>query len=100
MANKIYVGNISPLTTDKDLFDLFSGSGDVISARVNFGLDNKTSRSAYVVMGNETDMKKAIAKNNNTDLKGSRIIVVKAHPVDQDAGFFSNRSRFRKFSRR
>lgn len=100
MTNKIYVGNISSSTTDKDLFDLFSNSGKVVSAKVNFGIDNKTARSAYIVMDNETDMKKAIAKNNGANLKGNRIRVVKAHPADQSDNYFSERNRFRKFYRR
>ncbi len=97
MVNKIYVGNISPSTTDKDLLDLFSNSGVVVSAVVTFGIDNKIARSGYVVMDNEQDTQKAIAKNNNVILKGNRIKVVKAHPIDQNSNYFSDRNRFIRF---
>lgn len=100
MANKIYIGNISPSTTDKDLYDLFSDSGSVISAKVSFGIDSKIARNGYVVMNNEKDTEKAIIKNNNALFKGSRIRVIKAHPIDQNSEYYSNQNRFRKFYRR
>ncbi len=100
MVSKIYVGNISSSTTDKDLFDLFSNSGEVISAKVNFGIDNKTARSAYIVMSNDKDVQKAIDKNDRVLLKGNHIKVIKAHPIDQNNDYFSNGGRSRKFHKK
>lgn len=100
MTNKIYVSNISPSTTDKDLFSLFSNSGEVISVKINFGIDNKTIKGVYIIMNSEENMLKAVAKNNNVILKGNRIKVIKAHPIDQDKGYISMRNRSYKFYKR
>lgn len=100
MGNKIYVGNISSTTTDKDLYDLFSNAGNVISAKVAFGINNMNARHGYVVMNDEKDLQSAIKKNNNVVLKGNHIVVVKAHPIDQDGSYFSNQNRYRRFYRR
>lgn len=97
MTNKIYVSNISPSTTDKDLFGLFSNSGEVISVKINFGIDNKTIKSVYIIMNSEENMQKAVSKNNNVILNGSRIKVVKAHPIDQNNSYISMRNRSYKF---
>ncbi len=100
MGNKIYVGNISSSTTDKDLFDLFSSSGSVLSAKVVFGIDNKVARNGYVVMADEKDFRNAISKNNNAVLKGNKIKVIGAHPIDQNSNYFSNQNRFRRYPRK
>ncbi len=97
MTNKIYIGNISRLTMDKDLLDLFSPLGHVISARVVVGMDGKTNTGyGYVVMSNDKEVRDAIIKLNNTVLKGNTIRVIEAHPIDQDSNYLSRRNRFRR----
>lgn len=93
MNNKIYIGNISPTTTDKDLFDLFSNAGTVISAKITFGINNEESRHGFVVMTDERQTEAAISKNKNVILKGNRLMIIKAHSIDQDAGLFLRRPR-------
>ncbi len=96
MVNKIYIGNISPKTTDKDLLDLFSKAGEVVSVKIVQGMnliDN--ARHGYVVMKNTEEMRKAISKYNNCDLKGNKIRVVIAHSIDQNENFFANQNRYR-----
>ncbi len=96
MANKIYVGNISELTTEKDLVDLFSLSGQVISTKVVLGINQKNI-GGYITMSEEADMEKAILKYNNTLLKGNRITVTRAHSIDQEGHYFPNpNSKFRR----
>ena len=99
MANKIHVGNISSTTTDKDLFDLFSKSGLVASAKVGLGIDQKNTGHGYVTMGDDKDVEKAILKFNNAALKGNKIRVAWAHSIDQNQTYFSNQNRYRRFSR-
>lgn len=97
MTPKIYVGNISETTTDKDLYELFSKSGSVISAKVSFGINNENARHGYVLMAGDEEAKKALTDNKNTVLKGNRLKVMFAHPIDQDSNFFSNQNRYRRF---
>lgn len=100
MVNKLYISNISEATTDKDLLELFSNSGEVISARVILDINNEKTRRGYVVMRNDEEAIKAITKNNNATLKGNKIKVMKAHPIDQDANYFSNQSRPRFYRKK
>lgn len=96
MANKIYVGNVSASTTDKDLFDLFSTIGQVVSASLILGIDRKRHAGyGYVTMNEEEDSKRAVAKYNNSILKGNRLKVVRAHSIDQKENFFSSQNRYR-----
>lgn len=100
MFNKIYVGNLSPETTDKDLFDLFSKIGIVISAKISLGTDKKNTQHGYVIMEDEKIVQKAVETNSNLVLKGNHLRVLKAHPIDQDSNYFSNKNRFRRFTRK
>lgn len=97
MINKIHVGNISPATTDKDLFDLFSKTGSVASAKVGLGIDQKSNGHGYVTMNDDKDTEKAISKCNNAVLKGNKIRVTRAHSIDQGLNYLSNQNRYRRF---
>jgi len=99
MTNKIYVGNISTLTTDSDLFSLFSQSGQVVTAKISVGIDKKNTGHGYVTMNNDKDMAAAILKCNNSLLKGNRIRVIEAHFIDKDRDYLSRQNRFRTFKR-
>lgn len=100
MTNKIYVGNISSTTTEKDLFTLFSKSGEVTSVKVAMGIDSKNNAGyAYVVMNDDKDAEKAVMKLSNSVLNGNKIRVVKAHSIDQNENYFSNQNRFRRYRR-
>jgi len=99
MTNKIYVGNISELTTDSDLFSLFSKSGQVMTAKISVGIDMKNTGHGYVTMNNDKDMEKAILKCNNSLLKGNRIRVIEAHFIDKDRDYLSKQNRFRTYRR-
>jgi len=98
MANKIFVGNISQDTSEKDLLELFSKLGNVLSVKIALGTNGKKIGRGYVVMSEAKDMEKAITKNNNALLKGNHIVVVKAHVIDQDSNFvFRQQSRFSRY---
>ncbi len=85
MVKKIYVGKIPLTTTDQKLFDHFSKVGQVVSATITRGFDPKKHAGyGYVLMNNEKEMKDAILKLNNSILDGDRILVIEAHPIDQE----------------
>ncbi len=85
MVKKIYVGKISSATTDQMLFDHFSQVGAVTSATILKGIDPKKHAGyGYVVMGTEMEMEKAIHKLNRSVLDGNHILVIEAHPIDQE----------------
>ncbi len=76
---KLYVGNLSYSTTDRQLADLFSPFGTVISARII--IDRKTNRSkgfGFVEMENGAD--EAIAALNEKEVDGRRLVVNEARP--------------------
>ncbi|OGK26368.1 hypothetical protein A2954_06270 [Candidatus Roizmanbacteria bacterium RIFCSPLOWO2_01_FULL_37_12] len=100
MANKIYVGNLPTSLTDKELFDLFSPFGAVLSAKVVIGMDSKSNTGyGYVIMSNDSDVQTAILKLNNSSLKKNKLRVVKAHPIDQDSGYLARKNRFSRFNK-
>lgn len=100
MANKIYVGNLPPSITDKELYELFSPLGEVIVAKVTLGMDGKSNAGyGYVTMTNDKDVQKAVTKLNNSMLKKKNIRVMKAHPIDQDHSYLAKRSRFARFNK-
>ncbi|OGK12629.1 hypothetical protein A3C98_00860 [Candidatus Roizmanbacteria bacterium RIFCSPHIGHO2_02_FULL_37_15] len=85
MVKKIFVRKISLKTTEQKLFDHFSQAGRVISAIISKSLDPKThAGSGYVLMASDKEMEEAISKLNNSLLDDSHIVVIEAHPLDQE----------------
>ena len=85
MLKKIYIGKISPTTTDQKLFDHFSQIGKVTSATITKGIGpEKHAGYGYVIMENEKDIPVAIQKLNNSTLDGNRLLVIEAHSIDQE----------------
>ncbi len=85
MVKKIYIGKISLITTDKKLSDHFTQVGKVISATIVKGINPQNHAGyGYVVMGSEKEMEDAIRKLNNSILDGNHILVIEAHPIDQE----------------
>lgn len=99
MSSKIYVGNISATTSEKDLLDLFSSYGEIMSVRITFGIDNQNTRRGYITMNDDAAARKAIEKTNNISLKGNKIKVVRAHPIDQKDDYFANQIKPRSYQR-
>jgi len=85
MSKKIYVGKISPKTTDGQLAKHFSQIGRVISATISKGINpEKHTGHGYVVMSSDMETEQAIKKLNNLELDGSRLKVIEANYFDQD----------------
>jgi RNA recognition motif-containing protein len=92
MATKLYVGNLSPSTTEAQILELFKQSGNVVSCQVI--MDKVTGKSkgfAFVEMGSEAEATKAMADCNGKELDGRALKVNEAkprveHPPGSSAG--------------
>ncbi len=83
MQSKLFVGNLSWEVTADDLKALFAGAGSVVDAVVIS--DKMTGRSrgfGFVTMGSDDEAKKAIEMFNQADLKGRKINVNIARPME------------------
>jgi RNA recognition motif-containing protein len=79
MNTKLYVGNLSLLTTAEDLRMLFSSAGHVVS--VNLVKDKKTGKPkgfAFVEMVSQGDAGKAVSEFNGRSIDNRRIKVMPA----------------------
>ncbi len=75
----LYVGNLSPETTDYDLEDAFGQFGKVGSARVNIDRQSGRSRGfGFVEMSTKTESDAAIQGMNGKEFKGRMLIVNEA----------------------
>ncbi|HVN55931.1 MAG TPA: RNA-binding protein [Anaerolineaceae bacterium] len=84
MNTKVYVGNLSHLTTSEDLRMLFSRAGSVVS--VDVVKDQKTGRSrgfAFVEMVSQSDAGKAVSEFNGYLLDRRRLAVKAARSQGQ-----------------
>lgn len=81
MSTTLYVGNLSPETTDEEIRQLFSDVGPVESCRLM--KDRVTGRSksfAYVEMTSLEAANAVIVKFNGYDLHGKELKVQAAKP--------------------
>ncbi len=77
----IYVGNLSPETTEDDLRQAFEAFGQVDNANVIKDKYSGESRGfGFVEMPSKDEAKKAIDEMNGKDLQGSPINVNEARP--------------------
>ena len=93
METKLYVGNLSYDTTAEDLNTLFAQAGKVES--VDLIKDRESGRSkgfAFVVMGNQSEMEKAIQMFNSYNLDERELTVNIARPREErsSGGFGGN----------
>ena len=80
---KLFIGNLEWTVTGDDLRTLFAGAGTVQDAVVL--MDKMTGRSrgfGFVTMSTEDEAKAAIEKFNGSDLKGRKINVNIARPME------------------
>lgn len=81
--SKLFVGNLEFTVTAEDLKSLFAGAGTVTDAAVI--MDKMTGRSrgfGFVTMSTEDEAKASIEKFNQYDLKGRKINVNIARPME------------------
>lgn len=80
---KLFVGNLDWGVVSDDLRALFAGAGVVVDAVVL--MDKMTGRSrgfGFVTMGTEDEANKAVEMFNGSDLKGRKINVNMARPME------------------
>ena len=83
----IFIAKLSPETTGDDLMELFGQMGRVDSAKVIY--DRQTNRSkgfGFVEMPNDREAQQAIDELNDTEFKGSQIVVKVSQPKPQGQG--------------
>ena len=81
--NKLFVGNLDFTVSVDDLKALFAGAGTVADVAVI--MDKMTGRSrgfGFVTMSSEEEANAAIEKFNQYDLKGRKINVNLARPME------------------
>ena len=86
MSSNLYVGNLSFDVEAKELEELFSPYGEVVSA--NLITDRQTGRSrgfGFVEMGQSEDATKAIEALDGKELKGRNLTVNVAKPRNTDS---------------
>ncbi|AEE83337.1 RNA-binding (RRM/RBD/RNP motifs) family protein [Arabidopsis thaliana] len=76
MATRVYVGNLSPTTTDDMLREAFSGYGNVVDAIVM--RDRYTDRSrgfGFVTYSSHSEAEAAVSGMDGKELNGRRVSV-------------------------
>ncbi len=94
METKLYVGNLSYDTTEDDLRTLFAQAGTVESVDLIKDRDSGRSKGfAFVVMGSQSEMEKAIQMFNSYSLGQRDLTVNIARPREErsSGGFGGNR---------
>jgi cold-inducible RNA-binding protein len=97
MNKRLYIGNLSYSITNKELEELFSSEGNVISVKVIRRLDGKSKGFGFVEMETEEEASRAIEKYNESDFKDRMIYVDEAKPRKQRNIFIEKgRNRFNR----
>jgi RNA recognition motif-containing protein len=79
MAKKLYVGNLSYNTTEDGLRNLFSGFGNVVSAKIIFNRETGESKGfGFIEMGSDEEANAAIAGANGHECDGRQLRVNEA----------------------
>lgn len=79
MPKKIYVGNLSYSVDDRELENLFSQHGNVVSARVIIDrYDNRSKGFGFVEMEDEGSAESAISALNGNEHMGRELKVSEA----------------------
>ena len=93
MEVKLYVGNLSYTTTEADLESLFAKAGQVVSVTLIKDRDTGSSKGfAFVEMGSQVEVEKAISMLNGFDLDNRQLKVNLAKPREDRRGGFVRRS--------
>lgn len=80
---KIYVGNLSRITTEEALRAAFEPFGDIISVRLITDRESGEPRGfAFVEMRDEEKAQEAISALNGSELEGNRLRVNEARPQE------------------
>jgi RNA recognition motif-containing protein len=87
MESKLYVGNLSYNTTEQTLRELFMQAGNVNSVALIKEPGNQRSKGfAFVEMGSQSDLQKAISMFNGYTLDERQLAVSVARPREERSG--------------
>ena len=79
MAKKLYVGNLSYNTTEDSLRTLFSGFGNVASAKIIIDRETGNSKGfGFIEMNTEEEAAAAITGTNGREFEGRQLRVNEA----------------------
>lgn len=82
----LFVAKLSPSINAKDLEELFSEFGEVVSAKVIFDKETGNSKGyGFVEMKNDNEANAAIEALNDKELEGKQIVVKEARPREEHA---------------
>ena len=87
MAKKLYVGNLAFSMTEEQLQELFKNEGEIVSVKLI--TDKFTGRSrgfGFVEMSNDEQADAAIAKLNDHEIEGRKLVVNEARPMEKRSG--------------
>jgi len=98
MSKRIYVGNLSFKSTEEDLRELFSKSGEVESVKIITDVNTGNPKGfGFVEMATAEDAKKAIEALNGTSFMERTLAVSEARPQqsrDRRGGFGGRKDSF------
>src|SRR5437763_13923644 len=87
MGKKLYVGNLTYGTTDRDLEQMFQAHGTVQSAQVIMDRDTGRSKGfGFVEMGSDQEAQAAIAALSGKEVDGRQLTVNEAKPREDRGG--------------
>jgi RNA recognition motif-containing protein len=79
MNRKVYVGNLSPQTTEADLKALFSKAGSVMSVKIVKDRQTGQPRGiAFVEMSTQWEGRRAVSMLNRMDFMGKNLLIKEA----------------------
>ena len=82
----IYVGNLDFKVSEDSILDLFSGKGQVESAKlITDSMSGRSKGFAFVEMPNDDEANQAIEQLNGFEFQGRAIVVKKAIPKEKSS---------------